>query len=275
MKYILLICLSMIIFACANNAELKKQPAAKPGESEGKKVTTELKHYTFDVIRTFDHDPMAYTQGLFLHDGILFESTGQRGESSLRKVDPENGKVLKKIDLPAEYFGEGITLFNDDIYMLTWTSGKCFVYDVNTFKLKKEFKYPGEGWGLTDYEDSLLIMTDGSNFIRFVDPENFTVKNTIALYYQGAPINALNEVERVGNLLFANIYTTDQIAVIDIAADELIGLINCGELRKTLQDNPNAEAFNGIAYDKDTKHFYVTGKYWNKMFEIQINDLFE
>lgn len=274
MKYTFLLCLAILISACSNNTEMKKHSMNKSEKTAGKEVTDVLKRYTFKVVRTIDHDAMAYTQGLFLHDGFLFESTGQRGESSLRKVDPKTGKVVKKIDLPAEYFGEGITLLNNEIYMLTWTSGKCFVYDADNFKLKREYKYPGEGWGLTSSKDSLLLMTDGSNYIRYIDPESFLVKNTVALYYQGSPINYLNEAERVGNLLFVNIYTTDAIAVIDLNKNEMVGVIECRELRKTLENNPDAEAFNGIAFDSETKHFYVTGKYWNKMFEIRVNDLF-
>ncbi len=273
MKYIFLICLAITLFACSNNAEMKNNMSTSKA-SKGKKVNTELKRYTFEVVRSFKHDPLAYTQGLFLHDGFLFESTGQRGESSLRKVDPKTGEVLKKTDLPVEYFGEGITLCNDEIYMLTWTSGKCFVYDKNTFELKREYKYPGEGWGLSCSKDSLLIMTDGSNFIRFIDPGTFQVKNTIALYHNGAPVNALNEIERVDNLAFVNIYTTDAIAVIDLNSNQMTGIIDCSELRKTLEENPDAEAFNGIAFDSETNHFYVTGKYWNRMFEIKVNDLF-
>ncbi len=274
MKYIILICMTLFTFSCANNAEIKQQSSTANSNTSGKPVNTELKKYTYDIVRTFNHDPLAYTQGLFFYEGNLYESTGQRGESSLRKIDPQTGKVLKKVALADEYFGEGITRINDEIFMLTWTSGKCFVYDINTFKQKREYKYPGEGWGLTSTEDNHLMMTDGSNYIRYIDPNTFEVKNTIAIYYQNSPVNALNEIEKVDNIILANIYTSDAIAVIDLNTNQMQGIIDCSELRKTLKDNPRAEVLNGIAYDKETKHLYVTGKYWNTMFEIKVNDLF-
>ncbi len=274
MKYILILCLCACFAACANKTESKMTNSSSAQNNSKKEVTQELKRYEFEIIRSFHHDPMAYTQGLFVHDGFLYESTGQRGESSLRKVDKETGKVLQKKELDAKYFGEGISLLNNEIFMLTWTEGKCFVFDLHSFNLKREYSYPGEGWGLTLAKDNSLIMTDGSNYLRYVNPADFSVKNTSAVYYLGSPVNALNEIERVGDLLFANIYTSDVIAVIDLNSHEMKGIIDCSELRKTLKDNPDAEAFNGVAFDETTKTFYITGKYWNTMFEIKVEDLF-
>jgi glutamine cyclotransferase len=223
------------------------------------------------VIRTIDHEPGSFTQGLIYCKGFLYESTGLRGESTLRKLDTKTGKVLKRIDLPAEYFGEGITIFNDKIYMLTWLSNLCFVYDLKTFDLEGSFNYYGEGWGLTS-DGKLLIMSDGSNSLRFINPEDFQVVRTINVYDNNTPLKNLNELEYINGVVFANIWMEDRIAMIDPSSGELNGTLDMSFLRKYIKDSQNIDVLNGIAYDTNKDTYYFTGKYWPYIFEVKMEE---
>lgn len=233
--------------------------------------------YTYEIVKTYPHDPEAFTQGLIFHNGFLYEGTGgkkARGDdfySSLRKVDLETGKVLQKYDVPPEFFGEGITLLNGKIYQLTWQERTGFVYDINDFKLLKEFRYAGDGWGLTN-DGTHLIMTDSTHVIRFVDPETFqTVRTIVVLDERGQPLVKLNELEYINGEIWANVYETGWIVRINPGTGKLLGRI---DLSKLVQDEKNrsedADVLNGIAYDSSADRIFVTGKMWKRLFEIKV-----
>jgi glutamine cyclotransferase len=225
--------------------------------------------YGYQILNIWPHDSNAFTQGLILADGKLLESTGQEGRSSLRSVELETGKVLKKVDVPVPYFAEGITLLNGKIYQLTWQHQLGFIYNAQNFERVGQFNYDGEGWGLTTDGQS-LILSDGSNRLRFLDPSSFRVTKTITVVDNQAPVNELNELEYVQGSIYANIWHDDRIAIIDPQNGrvtgwlDLTGLIPQGELQ-----DPEA-VLNGIAYDQANNKLLVTGKLWPRLFEIKV-----
>lgn len=231
--------------------------------------------YTNEIVKTYPHDPAAFTQGLVYLNGFLYEGTGGKdGDnfySSLRKVELDTGKVLQKYDLPREYFGEGITLMNDKVYQLTWRERTAFVYNLADFKLLQEFRYSGEGWGLTD-DGKELYMSDGTHVIRVVDPETFQTKRTIVvLDERGQPVMQLNELEWVKGELWANVWQSGWIMRIDPANGKLLGRIDLNQMTKDEQQaNQKADVLNGIAYDDASDRLFVTGKKWRRLFEIKI-----
>jgi len=225
--------------------------------------------YTYRKINTYTHDPDAYIQGLFFDKGYFYESTGHRGESSLRKVEVTTGKVLQKIDLDEEYFGEGITPYKDQIFMLTWESRKGFVFNKEDFSEVRQFDYPTEGWGITTIGDT-LVMSDGSEYLYFMDPSSFTEIGRIQVYDQNQPIKELNELEYINGDIYANIYQTDNIAIIDPSSGKVKGMINLAGIFNKENYGRRTEVLNGIAYDPKTNRLYVTGKFWPKMYEIDL-----
>ena len=225
--------------------------------------------YTYRKTNTYTHDPDAYIQGLFYDNGHFYESTGHRGESSLRKVEVTTGKVLQKIDLDEAYFGEGITPYKDQIFMLTWESRKGFVFNKEDFTEVRQFDYPTEGWGITTVGDS-LVMSDGSEYLYFMDPSSFTEIGRIQVYDQNQPITALNELEYINGDIYANIYQTDNIAIIDPSSGKVKGMINLAGIFNKENYGRRTEVLNGIAHDPKTNRFYVTGKFWPKMYEIDL-----
>lgn len=227
--------------------------------------------YRFMVRHTYPHDPQAFTEGLFFKDGFMYESTGQNGQSSIRKVELNTGKVLQKTDVPAAYFGEGITDVGDTIVSLTWRSQKGFVYGLKDFKLKREFAYPGEGWALT-HDEQHVYMSDGTAYIRVLDPKTLKEEKRFQVTAEGKPIDRLNEIEWVEGELYANVWGTDVIARIDPATGKVVGWIDLTGLLDPAQrgtDNPDA-VLNGIAYDSRQHRLFVTGKLWPKLFEIEL-----
>jgi glutaminyl-peptide cyclotransferase len=224
--------------------------------------------YGYQIVRVHPHDPKAFTQGLQYVDGVFYEGTGQVGQSSIRKVEVETGKVLQQRDLPAPHFGEGITVWKHDLIELTWQTHVAFVYDRNTFEPKKQFKYPGEGWGLT-HDGANLIMSDGTSDLRVLDPVTFVEKRRIKVTAAGAPLRELNEVEFVKGEIFANIWQTDYIARISPETGKVAGYI---DLRGLLSpsDRARTDVLNGIAYDAEHDRLFVTGKWWPKLFEIKV-----
>jgi glutaminyl-peptide cyclotransferase len=226
--------------------------------------------YSFEIRNSYPHDHAAFTQGLVIQDGVLFESTGLHGSSSLRKVDLQTGRVLKKIDVPAEYFAEGMTIFRGKIFQLTWQSHKGFTYNPESFAKTGEFAYEGEGWGLTHDEHS-LIMSDGTNRIRFLDPSSFKVVRTIKVFDGTLPLTQLNELEYIRGEIYANIWQTDRVVRIAPGTGEVIGWIDLTGLLK-IKDDPAepVNVLNGIAYDERKDRLYVTGKLWPKLFEIKL-----
>lgn len=221
------------------------------------------------VVRSYRHDARAYTQGLIYRNGFLYESTGLAGRSSVRKVELETGRVLQQRDLSREYFGEGLTDWQDQLVQLTWRAHVGFVYDLSSFSLRQTFALPGEGWGLAR-DDRSLIVSDGSSTLRFLDPATFREIRRVDVTDSGAPVRNLNELEVVRGELYANIWHTDRIAVITPSTGhvtawlDLTGLMSVG-----YRLEPEA-VLNGIAYDAAHDRLFVTGKLWPKLFEIQI-----
>lgn len=231
--------------------------------------------YGYKIINEYPHDATAYTQGLEYHNGFLYETTGQRGESSLRKVDIETGKVLQKIDIDKKYFGEGMTIFNDKIYWLMWTSKKGFIYNLDTFEKEGEFNYNKsvEGWGLT-HNETELIKSDGTNKIWFLNPENQSEKRHIEAYTYDRAVDQLNELELINGKLYANKYQQNTIIILDPNTGIVEGLADLRglkkEMEKTQKLTPQDEVLNGIAYDAVNNRLFVTGKRWSKLFEIEL-----
>ena len=221
------------------------------------------------VKKSYPHDNRAYTQGLYWENGYLYESTGEYGNSSLRKVSLQDGKVLKKIDLSKDYFGEGIALLNGKIYQLTWESNKGFVYNADTFEKIGEFGYNGEGWGITT-DGKWLYMTGGTHKIFRIDPETFKTVETIEVYSDKGKIDYLNELEWINGEIWANIYTSDLIVKINPVTGAVTGVIDLSSLHGMIDKDAKTDCLNGIAYDADGKRIFVTGKNWNKLFEIEI-----
>jgi glutaminyl-peptide cyclotransferase len=227
--------------------------------------------YGFMVKNTYPHDPQAFTQGLFIKDGYLYETTGLAGRSSVRKVELASGKVLQKKDLAPEFFGEGSALVGQDIVGLTWTSHVGFVYDAKTFAMKRRFNYTGEGWGLAS-DAQHVYMSDGSADIRVLDPKTLEESRRIHVTAEGKPITQLNELEVVDGQLFANVWGTDVIARIDPASGNVVGWIDLtGLLPADKRGTASPDAvLNGIAWDSKHRRLYVTGKLWPKLFEIEL-----
>ena len=232
---------------------------------------------TYELIRTYPHDTTAFTEGLLLHNGQLFESTGSPVEmpqtrSLIGTVDLKTGKLIKKIELDkTKYFGEGMVILKDKIYQLTYTSRVGFVYDANTFEKLQEFTYPSkEGWGLTT-DGTHLIMSDGTSQLTYLDPHSFKPVKTLTVKFNYDPLVNLNELEYVDGVLYANIYTTNSIVKIDPASGQVTGILDLTALAQQVKSvYPKALEMNGIAYNATTGTWYVTGKFWPNIFEIKI-----
>jgi glutamine cyclotransferase len=227
-------------------------------------------HYTYTVVASYPHDPQAFTQGLvYLGNNVLLEGTGQPGRSSLRRVDLTTGNVLKRLNLPAPYFGEGIAVLRDRIYQLTWQHQKGFVYDLATFAPLREFTYTAEGWGLTTDGHS-LILSDGSATIRFLNPETFAVTRTINVTLDGRPIPRLNELEFIDGEIVANIWQTHSLVRIEPTTGHVTAVIDLTGILPASERTPTTDVLNGIAYDPATKRLFVTGKNWPRLFEVKL-----
>lgn len=225
--------------------------------------------YGYRVIRTYPHDPRAFTQGLVYDAGELFEGTGIRGQSTLRRVELETGQVRQQHALPAQYFGEGIAVFGDEIIQLTWQSHLGFVYDKASFKLRKQFSYPTEGWGIT-YDGSRLIMSDGTSNLYFLDPETLAETDRIEVHDEQGPVIRLNELEYIQGEVFANVWQTNRIARIDPLTGRVRAWIDLTGLLSSADRQQRVDVLNGIAYDAENDRLFVTGKWWPNVFEIQI-----
>jgi glutamine cyclotransferase len=230
---------------------------------------TAIPIYTYTVLNTYPHDPEAFTQGLIWKGGLLYEGTGLRGRSSLRKVELETGEIVQLYELPPQYFGEGITIFGDRIYQLTWQSRIGFVYDKDSFELLGEFQYSTEGWGIT-HDGERLIMSDGSATLHFLDPETLEEIGQVQVYDDSGPVIRLNELEYVEGEVYANIWQTDRVARIDPGTGRVTGWIDLSGLLGPEDYSPPVDVLNGIAYDAATDRLFVTGKLWPKLFEIAI-----
>jgi len=221
------------------------------------------------VVNIYPHDAKAFTQGLLYYNGYLYESTGLNGKSTLRKVDIKSGKVLQEFTLNKKYFAEGITISKNKIYQLTWQNNIVFIYDLISFKLLNKISYSGEGWGITTDEKNIFI-SNGSEVIDCIDPEQFTVVRKINVHDGNTAINNLNELEFIRGEIYANIFMENIIVRISPLTGEVLGWVDLSPLYDLLPYNRRADVLNGIAYDQDRNRIFVTGKFWPKIFEIKI-----
>ncbi len=231
---------------------------------------TKVPIYSVKIINMFPHDPKAFTQGLFYYNGYLYESTGLKGKSTLRKVDIKSGKVLRKLKLDQNYFAEGITIYENKIYQLTWQNNIAFVYDLSRFKRLGNFSYRGEGWGITSNGKD-FFMSNGSAVIDCIDPKHFTVVRKINVHDENAAISNLNELEFIRGEIWANIFMDSIIVRISPLTGEVLGWVDLSKLYNLLPVNCRVDVLNGIAYDQDTDRIFVTGKLWPKLFEIKLS----
>mgnify|MGYP000374027348 CR=1 FL=1 len=254
----------------------------KYGEGKSKRInnSTEVfsnipyQAYDYKIVNTYPHDKTAYTQGLEYYNGFLYESTGKRGKSSLRKVELKTGKVLQKTAIEDRYFGEGMTIFNNKIYFLTWEAHKGFIYNLETLTMEKEFPYgrSKEGWGLT-HSDTELIKSDGTTKVWFLDPETQKEKRSIQAYNQNQSIPKLNELEYINGKIYANYWQKPLIAIINPTNGVVEGIVNLSGLVKEIENTQQLkddDVLNGIAYDAENNRLFVTGKNWGKLFEIEL-----
>jgi glutaminyl-peptide cyclotransferase len=232
-------------------------------------VTKQIPRFKVKIIRTFPHDPDAFTEGMIYSGGFLYESTGLNGKSSMRKVELETGKVVKEFDLPSQYFGEGLTEWDDTFIQLTWRSGKGFVYNRETFSIEREFSFSGEGWGIT-HDGKSLIMSNGSDKLVYLNPRTFEQERVLPVLSGDKPVRLLNELEYIRDEIYANIWQKDFVARISPKTGEITGWIDMSDLRKELSDGQRADVLNGIAYDPEGDRIFVTGKLWSKLFQIEI-----
>ena len=237
--------------------------------------------YGYEVVKAYPHDPKAFTEGLFFYNGFLYESTGEKGASSLRKVELETGKVVQKWDMPREDFGEGIAMIGDKIYQLTWQQGLGRVFNAKDFKLLKEFSYQGDGWGMTT-DGTNLFLTQSTHVIKVMDPETFkTVKTIPVMREDGKPLMQINELEWIKGEIWANVWHSEEadilgkpnyIARIDPNSGKLLGWINLAGISPDDQGgrDQGENTLNGIAYDAANDRVFVTGKNWKKLYEIKL-----
>ncbi|MBC3847979.1 glutaminyl-peptide cyclotransferase [Winogradskyella echinorum] len=228
-------------------------------------------YYKYEVVNTYPHDITSYTQGLEFFNGELYESTGQKGESKLRKVNFETGEVLKNINLEDKYFGEGLTILNDKIYQLTWQAERGFVYNVNTFEKLSTFNYgkSKEGWGLCN-DGKQLYKSDGTDKIWTLNPDNLTEEKFIQVYTEKGKIPSLNELEWIDGKIYANIYQRNGVVIINPKTGGVEGVIDFKPLRKLVKQHDELDVLNGIAYHPERQTIFVTGKNWDKLFEVKI-----
>lgn len=233
--------------------------------SQKKKVRT----WTCNAEKSFKHDVSSYTQGLFFYKGQLFETAGQYGESSLRKVDLATGKVMERINFPKKYFIEGSCVYKNRIYILSWRENTCFVYDADSFEKIGETRYEGEGWGITT-DGRSLIMSDGTSTIRFRDPETFAEQKSISVTLNGKKVNYINELEYIRGEIWANVYTSDLILRIDPQSGKVSSVVNCTGLLPRELYRHDTDVLNGIAYDEKSGSIYLTGKNWPRLYKITL-----
>jgi glutamine cyclotransferase len=243
------------------------EPLAQAGDAAP--ATEEIPTLAYELVKARPHDRGAFTEGLVYWDGMLIESTGLYGHSVLRKVDLETGVVRQEVKLPEQYFGEGIAVLDGKIYQLTWQNHRGFIYDAKSMDQLGEFSFAGEGWGLTT-DGRSLIMTDGTNRIRFLDPVTFEVTRTIDISAHGQPVANLNELEYVRGELYANVWKTEFILRIDPSTGKILGSVDFVGLLPQGDRARDTDVMNGIAYDAQRDRLFVTGKNWPKLFEVKV-----
>lgn len=244
-------------------------PSPDRDKKQDEITSQSLPTYTFRMVNAYPHDRDAFTQGLAFEDSALYEGTGLYGKSSLRRVDLETGEALQIHTLPDEYFGEGITIFRDKIIQLTWQSQKGFIYDKNSFEILRSFAYQTEGWGIT-HDGNNLIMSDGTSVLYFLEADTFEVIDHIQVHDGERQISNLNELEFVDGQIYANIWRTDNIAIIDPHDGRVTGWIYLSGILPPQPDGKSVDVLNGIAYDAANGRLFVTGKLWPQLFEIEL-----
>jgi glutamine cyclotransferase len=266
-KILVLAAIALFINACKNNDSDNTE-----NTSVGNAIPAPA-NINFNILAVYPHDTSSYTQGLIWQNNSLYEGTGIEGQSKLMKVDLKDGKIEKSVSLSPDIFGEGITLFNDKIYQLTWQNHKVYVYDAKSFKKSKELSWEHEGWGLTNDGTNLIVSTGDSN-LYYVDPETFKVRKIVGVTDNNGPVGNLNELEYIDGFVYANIYLTDFIIKIDPSNGHVIGKMDLsGLLEKSGKqvDKKEGSVLNGIAYDSTKKSMYITGKKWPLMFEMKVD----
>ncbi len=281
MRYFLLILTVSISFACSGSPNTSNGNAIKNVTNTTKQSPVPV--YSYEVVHTYPHDPKAFTEGLFFHDGYLYESTGEKGKSSLRKVELETGKVVQKFDLPRDSFGEGIALINDLIYQLTWQENLCRVFDLKDFKLIREFQYQGDGWGMTT-DGKNLYMTNSTHVMQVMDPTTFKpIRQIIVKRDDSRPLMQINELEWIKGEIWSNIWHSEEpqilgkpnyIVRIDPVTGKVLGWIDLGGISPDDQGGKDQDenTLNGIAYDADKDRIFVTGKDWKHLYEIKLKE---
>jgi len=240
-----------------------------PKNSSAQDKVSDVQEYDWRVVRVFPHDTTAFTQGLIFRDGYLFESTGRKGHSEIRKIHLETGEIIQQKRIGDDFFGEGLTVWNDHLIQLTLSSGTGFVYDIHTFERVRTFEINGDGWGLTT-NGVELIVSDGSSNLRVLNPETFLEIRQIRVKHQGRPVSDLNELEMIDGKIFANKLFSDEILMINPVSDEVIGKIDLERLVTGVKAKHSVSVLNGIAYDSESGRIFVTGKLWPTIFEIEI-----
>jgi glutamine cyclotransferase len=252
-SFLLVIFISLIIASCKPN-------------------TGEIRDIPYTVVKIFPHDTSAFTQGLVIEYGRLFESTGQEGASWIAEVELASGKQDKKVVLPNQYFGEGITILNKKIYQLTWKGHIGFVYDINSFQKTSEFQYEHEGWGIT-HDGKNLIVSDGTDKIHFLDTTTLKEIASINVTQGSSPVDKLNELEFIEGYLYANRWMTNEVLKIDLTSGEVVSKLDLSQLAiESNQSNPSADVLNGIAYEKKSGLLLVTGKWWPFLFALRLDN---
>lgn len=227
-----------------------------------------VREYGLEIVTEYPHDTESYTQGLFFHDGEMFESTGLHGKSTFRKVDMETGAALERLNFDKKYFLEGSVIFDDNLYILTWETKVAFIYDAATLEYKSTWKYPREGWGITT-DGKQLIASDGSANLFFMDGQ-FALDHKQLVTIDGRPVRWLNELEYINGKVWANVYTSDEIVIINPKNGKVEGVIDCRGLLPRNLHTPDTDVLNGIAYNPETKKIYLTGKNWPKLYEVRL-----
>ena len=258
---------------CTPHQTISAEPTATPLQTAPLQVNqSQVKTLDWSIIKAFPHDPASFTEGLLWHNGALYESTGLEGQSKLRSVDLQSGQPIKNVDLPKQLFGEGLALAGDRLYQLTWQTKVGFVYDAKTFKPLAKFNYQNEGWGLT-FDGTNLIQSDGSDVLTWRDPKNFASVKTVNVTRDGAPLRDLNELEWINGFVWANVWQTDEIAIIDPDSGKVVAQLNLGGLLGAADRTGREDVLNGIAYDAASKRLFVTGKNWAKLFWIRVANM--
>lgn len=260
----------VLLAFCAGCSSPKPAAVAQNAATLAPQIKNGPQQLNWTILGAFPHDSKAFTQGLLWHDGALYESTGQNGQSSLRRVDLQSGQVLEKRELGDQFFAEGLALAGDRLYQLTWQSKTGFVYDLKTLKPQAKFAYGNEGWGLT-FDGKNLVQSDGSDVLTWRDPKNFAALRRLKITDDGVPLRQLNELEWIDGKIWANVWQTDLVVVIDPQSGKVESKLDLSGLLPVSQRTGNEDVLNGIAYDSEQKRLFVTGKYWPKLFWIGVN----